>query len=355
VPHLSFPKSGTRKSAAGTLALVFLLLVIAPGYTQTPIETCIETAATTGAQEPADEVVVIDNDLEKSGEQLKETNAWSEIPDSPAGQGYLAAGLRFPIVSISSLSSKTARVGDRVESRLKVDLRIGGRLIAERGTLVVGHVSSAHKARRLLIAEMALKRWMRANGALGITFDEIITSNNEHLPLVAMPARQARIVHNKYEGRVLGVNRKGEIAAPLSIQLKHQGAHLAIRGAAAAGGIFSMGAVPVVFGVLGAMHPSFAFMHPVGKNVPHRRLKGFGMGMLSGLPGGFIVADFLVRGAEAQIKPGDQFLVELHQDFTGEASTEAQLLPSGTRKVTGKVLSTKKKKQADAGNRKTDH
>lgn len=294
------------------------------------------------------EPIIIDNDVERAKEQPpmpKPANAWREVPDAP-GNVHIATGVRFPIVSISSLSSKSASVGDRVEARLKVDLKIGGRLIAPAGTLVVGHVSSAHKARRLLIAEVALKRWMRANGALGITFDEIVTNGGEHLPLVAKPARQVRIVKNVNEGRVMGVNHNGEIAAPLSTQLKHQGTHLAIRGAAAVGGVFTMGAVPVVFGVLGAMHPSFAFMHPVGKNVPHRRLKGFGMGVLSGLPGGFVVADFLIRGVEAQVKPGDEFLVELHQHFTGEPSTSAQLVPGATKNVSGQVMNKKKSRKA---------
>lgn len=293
------------------------------------------------AQPVTSKPIVVDNDAEKAKDrQPKASHRWQETIDSPDGI-HLASGVRFPIVSISSLSSKTAKVGDRMEARLKADLKIGGRLIAPRGALVVGHVSSAHQARRLLIAELSLKRAMRANGALGLTFDAIVTENGAHLPLVAKPARQARIIKNEGEGRVLGVNHNGELAAPLSTQLKHQGEHLAIRGAAAVGGVFTMGAVPVLFGVLGAMHPSFSFMHPVGKNVPHRRLKGFGMGVLSGVPGGFVVADFLIRGVEAQVKPGDEFLVELHQNFTGEPSTSAELVPEKNKNVRGEVLNKK--------------
>ncbi len=289
--------------------------------------------------------IVIDNDVEKAKDsQPKENSRWQETIDSQ-GNVHLATGVRFPIVCITSLSSKTAKVGDRLEARLKADLKIGGRLIAPKGTLVVGHVSSAYKARRLLIAEVSLKRNLRANGALGITFDAIITEDGENLPLVAKPARQARIVKNEHEGRVLGVNHNGEIAAPLSTQLKHQGEHLVIRGAAAVGGVFTMGAVPVVFGLLGAMNPSFAYMQPVGKNVPHRRLKGFGMGVLSGMPGGFVLADFLIRGVEAQVRPGDEFLVELHQNFTGKPSSSAELVQEKTKNVKGEVLNQKKSRK----------
>lgn len=287
------------------------------------------------------ELLVVDNDVEKTKDCApKANNTQQEITNKP-GDAHIASGVRIPVVSISSLSSRTARVGDRMEARLKADLIINGRIIAPKGTLVVGHVSSAYKARRLLVAEVSLKRNLRANGALGITFDAIITGEGAPMPLVAKPARQARIVKNKNEGRELGVNHNGEIAAPLSTQLKHQGEHLVIRGAAAVGGVFTMGAVPVVFGVLGAISPSFAYMQPVGQNVPHRRLKGFGMGVISGMPGGFVVADFLIRGVEAQVKPGDEFLVELQQHFTGEANTSAELLPVKTKNVHAEVLNKK--------------
>ena len=125
---------------------------------------------------------------------------------------------------------------------------------------------------------------------------EIVTSDGKHLPLVAKPARVRRVVKNKNEGRVLGVNHQGELASPLSTQLKHQAVHLAIRGAASVGGVFSMGAVPAAYGIIGAINPSFAFLKPVGKNVPHRRLKGFAMGVVSGLPGGFLIADTIIKG-----------------------------------------------------------
>jgi hypothetical protein len=287
-------------------------------------------------------IAVVDNDAEKTQDcQPNETARWQETIDSQ-GNSHIATGVRFPIVAVSSLSSRTAKVGDRMEARLKADLKINGRLIAPKGAHVVGHVSSSYKARRLLVAEVSLHRAMRANGALGITFDAIVTENGELLPLVAKPARQARIIKNHNEGRVLGVNHNGEIAAPLSTQLKHQGEHLAIRGAAAVGGVFTMGAVPVLFGVLGAMNPSFAFMQPVGNNVSHRRLKGFGMGVLSGLPGGFVVADFFIRGVEAQVKPGDEFLVELHQNFTGEPSNSAEIVAGQQKTVKGEVLNKQK-------------
>jgi hypothetical protein len=286
--------------------------------------------------------IIIDNDLEK--EMAVTEFIWKEIPDSE-GKMHIDAGGRFPVIVITSHTSKTANVGDPVEARLKVDIKIGGRLIAPKGATVIGHIASCERARKMLQAEFSMKRWMRPSGALGVQFDEILTSKGEHIPLVAMPAQQPRIVKNKAEGRVLGVNHKGEIVSPLSGQIKSQAVHLGVRAAASAAGPFSFGIVPVVYGVAGAISPSFAFMHPVGQNMRYRRLKGFGLGVMSGLPGGFLVSDYLVRGEESVIKPGDEFLAEFKQKFTGEVATDAQLAPNARVKVHGQVLPKPKKRQ----------
>ncbi len=66
------------------------------------------------------------------------------------------------------------------------------------------------------------------------------------------------------------------------------------------------------------------------------------MGVLSGLPGGFVVADFFIRGVEAQVKPGDEFLVELHQNFTGEPSNSAEIVAGQQKTVKGEVLNKQK-------------
>lgn len=285
------------------------------------------------------QIIVVDNDLENEKEILKEESYCNEIVDEN-GNSRISAGSRFRVAVLSTLNSHTAKVDDPVEARLKNDLVIHGKLIAKAGSIVHGKVSTAAPARRMLTAELSSKRWMRANGALGLNFYEIVTESGEHLPLSAAPARQARIVKNVNEGRVLGVNHNGEVVSPLSTQLKHQAAHLAIRGAASATGVFSFGAVPLAYGVVGAINPSFAFLHPVGKNVRHRRLKGFGMGVISGLPGGFLIADSIIKGVEAVVKPGDEFLAEFKQDFTGEPETDASILSSGQGKVHGQVLKT---------------
>ncbi len=326
---------------AATVAALVLLSINFAGVARATEATVTNLAMSTPSSPPLaasvsatsdEEVPLIDNDQEKVTAEYK----WEEIPDAD-GKTHISAGAKFPICVVSTHTSKNAKVGDAVEGKLNIDIKIGGRLVASKGATVIGHVVSVSPARRMLAAEICPKRWMRAAGALGIQFDEILV-DKQHIPLVATPASASRVVDNVNEGRVLGVNHNGELASPLSIQLKHQALHLALRAGASAGGVFSFGAVPVAFGVMGAISPSFAYMQPVGKNVRHRRLKGFSMGVVSGLPGGFLISDTIIRGPEAVVKPGDIFLAEFKQDFTGEPSTDAQLLPNVKTKVHGEVL-----------------
>jgi hypothetical protein len=68
------------------------------------------------------------------------------------------------------------------------------------------------------------------------------------------------------------------------------------------------------------------------------------MGLVGGLPGGFLITDSIIRGPEAVIQPGDTFEAEFKQDFTGETATEAQLLPNVKTVVHGEVVPKNDKK-----------
>jgi hypothetical protein len=228
---------------------------------------------------------------------------------------------------------------------LKYDLKIGDRLVAKKGDTVTGHINYVLKARSAMHSLVSPERWYRNSGVLGITFDEIVTEKGEHLPLVAAPSRQALIVKNKGEGRVLGVNHQGQVTGPWSQQLKYKAVRIGLNAAMAPAGVFSFGAMPVALGVIGAANPSFAFMKPVGQNVRHRRIKGFVWGALSGVPGSWIIEDTVVKGQESVIKPGDEFLCEFQQEFTGEPASEAQMMPGSSAKVHGQVMPGKEKKK----------
>jgi len=200
-------------------------------------------------------------------------------------------------------------------------------------------------ARKVLKAELSRHRWLKSAGEFGIQFDEIVTEQNEHLPLVAIPARQVRFVKDMNEGRVLGINDQGEIVSPLSAQLKsqsiHWGIHIGVTAAGIAGRPIGLSVIPATYACIGAIDPSFAFMHPVGKNMKHRRIKGFALGLISGVPGGGFICDAIVRGPEAIIEPGDSFEVELKKTFTGEHMIVAKSVeqsPKASATVHGQVL-----------------
>ena len=296
-----------------------------------------------------DAPIVIDNDEVKT---VKTTIEYKELP-TDEGKTHVKAGGQFPVIVMSEISSKTAKKGDVFQARLKYDLKIGDRLIASQGSVVTAHINYSLPARCILHSMLSPERWYRNSGCLGITFDEILNEHGEHIPLVAAPARRSLIVRNKAEGRLLGVNHKGEITGPWSQQLRYEAIRVGINAALSPAGVFSFGALPATLGVIGAINPSFAFFKPVGLNVRHRRLKGFALGFVDGLPGGFLVQDTVVRGQEAIIKPGDEFLCEFQQEFTGEPATEAELAANASAKVHGQVVPRKKKDKLRTASKET--
>lgn len=293
------------------------------------------------AQSTADGIIVVDSD---EADEVEQRVQYEDLP-TDEGKTRVRTGAKFPVVVISQISSKTAKQGDPLEARLKYDLKIGDRLIAKKGSVVNGHINYCLKARSVMHSLVSHERWYRNSGCLGFQFDEILNDKGEHIPLVAMPAQMSRIVKNKAEGRELGVNHAGQITGPWGQQLRYKALRIGLNAALAPAGVFSFGAMPVALGVIGAANPSFAFMKPVGTNVRHRRIKGFAWGFLSGIPGSWIIEDTVTKGQEAIIKPGDEFLAEFKEEFTGEAASEAQLMPNAQTKVKGDVREGKDSKK----------
>ncbi len=323
---------------------------------ETKPESKSETVKPEGAQAPSKELAMIGGEVHTEAtdgpvmidnDEAVETQQTIEYHDLPTDEGgtKVKAGATFPVVISSQITSKSANTGDPFEARLKYDLKIKDRLIAEKGSTVIGHVNYVLKARSVMHSLISPERWYRNSGCLGIAFDEIVNTKGEHIPLVATPARQARIIKNKAEGRELGVNHNGQVTGPWSQQLRYKAVRIGLNAAMAPAGVFSFGAMPVALGCIGAANPSFAFMKPVGQNVRHRRIKGFVWGALSGVPGSWVVEDTIVKGQEAVIKPGDEFLAEFKEEFTGEPETEASLIPGASTKVKGQVVPVKKGKK----------
>src|SRR5947209_6933733 len=84
-------------------------------------------------------VIVIDND--EGAEQ--QTTLKSEPLPTNENATAVKIGAHFPVVLTSQISSKTARAGDSIEALLKDDLKIGDRLVAQKGSRVHGHIDYA--------------------------------------------------------------------------------------------------------------------------------------------------------------------------------------------------------------------
>jgi len=293
------------------------------------------TTVTTETTGPA----VMDND-----EAVKpETSIQDRALVTDEQKTKVQPGSRFAIILGSQISSKTAKKGEPLQAQLKYDLKIGEHVIAKKGSTVNGHIDYVLPARTIVKSGVSSERRGRTAGCIGLTFDEVINENGEHLPLVAKPAEQPLIIKNAAEGRCLGVNKTGQITGPFSQQLKYNAFRVALSAAMIPAGAFSFGAAPAAMAIIGAVNPSFAFMKPIGTNVTHRRLKGFALGALGGAPGGILIQAAIIHGQEAIIKPGDEFLAEFKEEFNGLPSTETTLVSKATTRVEGQVLPFEKK------------
>ncbi len=288
-----------------------------------------------------DGIIVVDND------EAVEQNDHLQYEEMPLDEGKtkVKIGARFPVVISSGLNSKTSKKGDRIEARLKYDLKIGDKLVAKKGSVVRGHINYSLKARTILHSLWSPERWYRNSGCIGIEFDEIISEKGEHIPCAAAPAQAGRIIKNKAEGRELGINHNGQVTGPWAQQLRYKAVRVGLNFAMAPVGVFSFGAMPAALGVMGAVNPNFAFGRPVGLNVRHRRIKGFFWGALSGVPGSWLIEDTTVKGQEAIIKPGDEFYAAFKQEFNGEPETDASIMAGGSAKVRGQVITEPDKKK----------
>lgn len=286
-----------------------------------------------------DAPLVIDND---EPVQENETIGYQELKTDEAGTKAIV-GAQFPVVLCSEVNSKTAEKGDSIEARLKYDLKIGDRVIAKKGSMISGHVSDVVHARTPMRSLVSGKRWYRSSGVLSINFEELVNERGEHFSLQARPAQKALIVKNAADGRELGVNHNGQVVGPWAQQLRWKAARIGLDvGVTAAAGPFALAVMPAAMGIVGAINPSMVFMRPIGTNMRHRRLIGFAWGAIGGLPGAWAVEDSLIKGQEAVLKPGDEFVAEFRQEFAGVPQTDASLIPGSSTKVHGEVIPEKK-------------
>jgi len=81
-----------------------------------------------------------------SGKIAPAPAAMVAIAPSPAKPGVLPKGTSIPLVFAAAFSSRKADVGDKISLTLADDLKVGGAVIASKGSMAVVNITEAHKS-----------------------------------------------------------------------------------------------------------------------------------------------------------------------------------------------------------------
>jgi hypothetical protein len=206
------------------------------------------------------------------------------------------------------LDSEQNKVGDPVRGTVVHDVRAGHRLIAPAGSVVSGHVTEVSHRRRLLHAELSTHRWLRAGGNIAMEFDRLTPPHGSPVKIKALPAQILSVPseHAQQEPSTV-VTKHGVIEA----KRKKDMVPKATRAALGIGAFFAAPVTATVGGIAGAVKPSTVLPESDDpKSKHHRHLKGMATGVMSGLPGGFLIGDTILKGQHAAIKPGTRIRLE---------------------------------------------
>lgn len=242
---------------------------------------------------------------------------WSAVKVGP-GQWQVVAGGTLQVEMITPLSSETANIGETFEARTVQALRSGNTLLAPSGAVVKGHVIAVDRASRLIKADLPSHHWLDANGALGLHFDTIAGEHDQQITLNAEPLAASEILRYNQSADRLVVDKSGDVTV-LYNGLKNGAIGAAIGGVSLAGPVGMM-AAPFISGIAGAISPATAYGKPTEDVPGHRRLKGFFMGMVRGVPGGELVAQVAQHGVEAVLAPGDELTLQVKAADAAPAS-----------------------------------
>ncbi len=247
------------------------------------------------------------------------------------------------IILSSPLDSKSARQGDPIEATLKDDFIMGGKLYASKGAKVSGHLVENFTARTLSHAVVSNNRRFHSAATLAIQFDQISDGKNSCIPITGLLSQQTVSTSEPNTfGREIKVDGQGHvIKAEAVLSPMRQNIYNAIKiftfVPLPAGLVLNLTAEPVAMVVAGAADPSFVFGKPIDHKVEHRRLKGMAYGLLTSLPGAWLVSSIIFKGDQVVLKPGDELALDLC------LKKEEPMLPTKSYTVAdvrGAVLST---------------
>lgn len=111
---------------------------------------------------------------ERTQAAVTATNPYPTMEPARPMYAHMPAGLTFPVVLSTSISSETARAGDVVEARIDQPIALGEFTIPQ-GSVVSGRVIDSEPGKRLLARK----------GALEVAFNELRLSNGQSVPINA--------------------------------------------------------------------------------------------------------------------------------------------------------------------------
>jgi hypothetical protein len=270
--------------------------------------------------------------------------AWTMLLPAQAQEAErtlrIPSAIQFPIVFKKVIDSSKAMVGDEVIASLKEDIVIDDELIAPEGSVVIGHIAKLKRSRRLTESVISKNRRFHKGSSMKIELDEIITDEDEHIPIVGCLSKQTADFFDGKQPREVEISSSGELIKAEAVFTNDQKVASQIVNFAASTGIgqlgtaASFGALPVVMGVIGAVEPAMVMSRPMKPDEKHPRVKGAAWGVWTTVPGAPVIQAVAFKGSDLRIEPGDELLAQAHSPYE-VLSITSKILRRNTSSVSG--------------------
>lgn len=237
---------------------------------------------------------------------------WAVVRSGPRSWQVVSGG-SLQVEMLTTLDSATANVGDSCEAKLTAPMHSeNGEVLAQAGSIITGRVTGVDRSSRVIKADLPSRHWLDANGALGLEFDQI--QAGRQIRLRATPLPGSEVIRFAAGNPIpLEVDKKGEVTVKFS-GVKYGAMSTAITGGELATGPIGLVAGPLISGVVGAVSPAYSYGKPAGDVEGHRRIKGFFLGMVKGLPGGGLLTGAVEHGEDISLATGDRLLLGVRQE-----------------------------------------
>jgi hypothetical protein len=283
-----------------------------PGLTNQPGESCPTSAFSSEHQVTEASTLPLPGVLQSTKTNTAAIKSNKTLPDAFIGHKLITT-----IVLKNALNSHTAYAGMPVLACLKEDLIIAGHKIANRGSLVNGHVSAVACARTLSQAITSAERRYRSRGAIQIQFEEIDDITAGKIAISGMLSQQESVIAaGTPERREISVLRDGYIVKGepcLSPEKKnvYNAARALTIAPFPASVLVNVAGPSLVMGAGAAIDPAFAYNKPVDPSQKNKRLKAFTYAFVTNLPGAFYVQSVVEKGSEIELKQGDELTLDI--------------------------------------------